>query len=110
MHELSIAQEMMRLVFENAGEAKVVRIGIDIGDLTGFEPDALTFCLEALLDKTPAAGATLDVARIPGSGFCNTCARVVALARRYDACPECGGLDVDLRGGRELRLRELEVE
>lgn len=98
------------MVFENAGAARVVRIGIDIGDLTGFEPDALAFCLEALIDPTTAAGATVDLVRIPGSGFCHTCTREVALARRYDACPECGGLDIDLRGGRELRLRELEVE
>jgi hydrogenase nickel incorporation protein HypA/HybF len=34
----------------------------------------------------------------------------MALAERVGACPECGGHKVQMSGGDEMRVKELEVE
>jgi hydrogenase nickel incorporation protein HypA/HybF len=34
----------------------------------------------------------------------------VRVAQRFDACPDCGGYQLQVTGGDELRIKELEVE
>jgi hydrogenase nickel incorporation protein HypA/HybF len=38
------------------------------------------------------------------------CGETVSLNERYDRCPQCGTYELQITGGDELRVNELEVE
>ena len=88
----------------------VRRVFVDVGALSHVEPDALLFCFSAVSAGTIADGATLEIDRVAGAGRCLDCGKIVALAERFGACPECAGAHVQMTAGDELRVREIEVE
>jgi hydrogenase nickel incorporation protein HypA/HybF len=78
--------------------------------MAGVEVDALRFCLDVVARGTLAEAARLEIVATEGRGFCLQCGKPVAVAARYDACPECGSYQVQVTGGDEMRVKELEVE
>jgi len=113
MHEMAIAQGILDIVLEaaagNAAET-VVRIKLQVGEMTEVEPEALTFCFAALAAGTAAAAAQLDVEVMPLIGRCRDCGREFKVERFRFLCPECGSAGVEIISGRELRVEHLEVE
>ena len=60
MHELSIAESLVRIAAEHAsrqGSSKVVSLDLVLGTLAGVQPDALTFCFP--LSMKPWMGALI---------------------------------------------------
>lgn len=60
MHEMSIALEICRITEREVGRdalARVREVGLVVGRDAGVEPDSLVFCLDALLESPPFAGA-----------------------------------------------------
>jgi hydrogenase nickel incorporation protein HypA/HybF len=57
-----------------------------------------------------AEGAQLEIIATPGAGWCMQCAATVALGEVYGACPRCGAYQVQVTGGTEMRVKELEVQ
>ena len=53
-------------------------------------------------------GARLDIEA--GQAWCLDCAKTVRVADRMAACPECGQHRLQVTGGDDLRLDELEVD
>jgi len=45
-----------------------------------------------------------------GEGWCAECSKPVQLRERFGLCPECGGARVEITGGNEMRVKDLEVE
>ena len=66
MHEMSIALEVCRIAEERAGDARIVTVGVEVGDGAGVELSSLEFCLESLLAQPPFAGAKPDITRVAG--------------------------------------------
>src|SRR5271165_3681661 len=113
MHEMALTESIVEIAVAAAkdeGAEKVKRVFVDVGALSHVEPEALQFCFAAVAAGTIAEGAELEIARIPGSGWCADCGRSVPLAERFGACPECGAFHLQMRSGDELRVREIEVE
>jgi hydrogenase nickel incorporation protein HypA/HybF len=113
MHEMALAESLVQLVEEESrrqGFARVRVVRLEVGVLGAVEPEALRFCFDAVTRGSIAENAALDIVAVPGAGWCLDCARTVALAERFGACPECGRHHVQMSGGDELRLKELEVE
>jgi len=113
MHELSLAQGIVDIVAEAARAqsfSRIRRIRLAIGALAQVEPDALSFGFDAVSRGTMAEGATLDIERPSGAGYCLGCSGQVELIQRGDPCPACGGFDVMVTGGDDLRVTELEVD
>lgn len=113
MHELALAEAVLEIVEDGvrdsgAARARVVRLAI--GALSHADPDALAFCFEAVAKGTVAEGARMDIARVPGQAWCRDCRVSVQLDAWGDACPRCGGHALQVTGGGELRVREIEVE
>jgi hydrogenase nickel incorporation protein HypA/HybF len=50
------------------------------------------------------------IIEIPGQAWCLHCAEVVNVQALYDACPQCGSHQVQVTGGNEMRVKELDVE
>jgi hydrogenase nickel incorporation protein HypA/HybF len=113
MHEMSLAEGILQIVETAAvkqGFTKVTEVRLEIGALSGVEPDALTFCLDVVFRGSVAEGARVELERLPGQGFCLACGETVAVAALYDACPKCGGYQVQASGGTEMRVKDLLVE
>lgn len=113
MHEMSLTESIVDIAVEAAqkeGARRVTRVVVEVGQLSHVEPEALAFCFAAVSRGTLAEGAKLEVARVAGAGFCPDCGKTVALAERFDPCPDCGGFRVQMTAGDELKVREMEID
>lgn len=113
MHELALAEGVVQLIEQHAeigGFTKVKAVWLEVGQLSGVEPEALSFCFDAVARGTLAEGSRLEIVAVEGQGWCAGCNRQVNITERYSACPNCGGYAVQVTGGTEMRVKELEVE
>ena len=108
MHELGIAQEVVAIAEERAGERRVTRVVLQVGKLSGVLPDAVRFCFEACAEGTVVAGALLEIIETPGLGRCRACGADAPLDRPYGQCG-CSNTDLEWIAGDELRVKELEL-
>ncbi len=112
MHELSLAQGMLRIIDAQRaidGFDQVLQVRVQIGVLSCVEPDALRFCFEAVRKDTAAAAAELVLEMIPGRGRCCACDLEAEIETHLDPCPACGAYGLAIQGGDDLRVVSLEV-
>ncbi|MBV8096046.1 MAG: hydrogenase maturation nickel metallochaperone HypA [Acetobacteraceae bacterium] len=107
MHELSLACSIVDACAERAGEARVLRVTVEVGQLAAVLPDALRFCFDVCAQGTVLEGAELEILEIPGRAVCDECGRSIFLSSPYGVC-ECGGL-LRIVSGTELRTKEMEI-
>lgn len=123
MHEYSLACEIFEKVLQAANEnnASAVRsVTLQIGRLAHINPDQLLFSFNVVAEHSIAASAQVMVESVPPTmecscGYCG----IVDGADESDtylhayfthlACPDCGGA-VKLTGGRELIIKNIEIE
>ena len=113
MHEMALAESVVGIVEDYARRERVNRVRtvrLEIGCLSNVEIDAIRFCFDAVARGGVADSAVLDIEEVPGTGWCMGCAVQVPLDAALDVCPKCGGSEVALTGGTEMRVKELEVE
>ena len=112
MHEFSIMQSTLETAAQKmsaAGATEIHRLKVRIGRLSGVVPEALRFAFDALKDKTPAAGASLEIEEVPAVCWCAACAAEFETVKYEYACPRCQQLSGDLRRGKEMELASLEI-
>lgn len=113
MHEMSLAEGIIQLIDDSAAKnhfARVRTVWLEIGKLAGVEAEAMRFCFDAVALGSIAEGATLEIIETPGQGLCAGCGQTAPVAARYEPCPLCGNYGVEITGGAEMRVKELEVE
>ena len=113
MHEQSIVESLLTIALENAEKAnanKIVSINLVVGDYTGVQEDAVNFYFSFLSKDTMAAGAKINYTHIPGQLRCRDCDVLFPLQKHDYHCPECKGRRVEIVGGRELYIENMEVE
>ena len=110
MHEMSIAESVLGIVEESArreGFGRVKEVRLEIGRLAAVEVEALRFCFDAVVRGSVAEGARLEIDETPGSAWCFGCSASVPVSVRGDPCPACGGFQLQVNGGTEMRVKEL---
>jgi len=112
MHELALCHSMIEIIEREAvlqafQRVKVVRL--EFGALSCVEPEALRFCFDTATQGTIAEGARLEIITVPAEARCRDCGADRAFRRWGAACPECGGLRLDVRSGDQMRIKDLEV-
>ncbi len=110
MHELSIADAIVRIATEHGAGRRVTRVEVKVGHLRQVVPSALEFAFELVADDTPVEGAELVLEVVPAQGRCRDCGAETVLAGFPLACSACEGLDVEVLCGEELLVDSLEVE
>ena len=113
MHEMALAEGVLQLIEDAARRDSFVRVKtvwLEIGQMSSVEPEALAFCFDAVTRGTLAEGSRLEFVTVPGSGWCMQCSASVPMTELYAACPRCGGYQLQVSGGTEMRVKELEVE
>lgn len=113
MHEFAIAQSLIGIIEQEVlpyTEAKVTRVRVLIGKLSGVIPDALKFAFEAISVGGIAEGASLEIEEVPLRIRCHQCGEVFPVADPFLTCSSCEGTDVEMVTGRELEIRSIEIE
>lgn len=108
MHELAITESIVESVEGRVHGAKVLRVALVIGKLSGVVPDALRACFELCAEGTVMEGAALDIEEIPGRARCRDCDAQVELLDTIALCP-CGSANLAMLSGNELKIRSVEV-
>lgn len=109
MHELGLTQSIVAICAEHAAGQRVRRVRLEIGKLAGALPEAVRFCFDLCAAGTPVEGAELEIIEKPGLAVCRDCGGDVTLEDPFACCP-CGSANLELIAGRELRVKELDVE
>jgi hydrogenase nickel incorporation protein HypA/HybF len=113
MHELSLCESVLQIL-EQQAEAqqyrKVKTVWLEIGALSGVEIEALRFSFDIVVQGSLADHARLEIIEVPGQAWCLPCGRNVAVQQLYDQCPHCGSHQLQVNGGDQMRIKELEVE
>lgn len=114
MHEMSLMQSVMDVIEDSArtqGFSKMQKLVLEIGALSSVDAEALRFAFEAIKNSTALTkGSVLEIIAIPGQAFCMNCGKSIEIGQRYDDCPLCGGERIQVTGGEDMRIKELEVE
>lgn len=112
MHEMSLAEGVLQLIEDAARRDPFNKVGtvwLEIGQLSGVDPEALAFCFDAVTRNTVAEGARLEIITLPGQGWCQDCAETVPMTEVFDTCPKCAGFPLRVTAGTEMQVKELEV-
>ncbi len=119
MHELSIASTLVESVLEFANTPppkKVLKVLLQIGELTCVEPEQLQFCYSAVIQETAIENSTLEIERVPAEVACPHCGYAGPPKYWEDAlsaapvatlqCPTCGKA-VTTTHGHDCTLRTI---
>ncbi len=112
MHELSIAQSVLRSVLSEMDRRRlssVKKIHLRIGPWSGVMADAVQFNFDVLRVDTPLRDAQLVIEEPPPQGHCQQCGHTFPIQAMSLVCPQCGGESVRLQGGDELEIAALEA-
>jgi hydrogenase nickel incorporation protein HypA/HybF len=107
MHELSIAESIVRIACRHAAGRPVELVELKVGHLRQFVPDALAFSFTLVAQGTEVEGAELVMEEVPAAGRCRRCGIESEPAGFPLRCDACGGLDLELLRGEELLVDAL---
>jgi hydrogenase nickel incorporation protein HypA/HybF len=114
MHESSIAQAILDTALKGrpSGNARITRVNVVIGTLSGVDAECLRLYFNEITANTPAAGAELNVKTEPATLICRSCGRSTPYTSAdmlQLTCPSCGGPH-RLEGGNSMYIESVEVE
>ncbi len=113
MHELSVAVSIVEAVEEELArnpEARVTRVMVRVGTLSGVAAEALEFAWSSAVEGTRLMGAALEIELVEVVAWCPRCENETPVVERYLLrCPACGEATPEIREGRELEIRAVEV-
>ncbi|MBZ5514652.1 MAG: hydrogenase maturation nickel metallochaperone HypA [Acidobacteriia bacterium] len=113
MHELSIANSILEAVRAEAARrpgVRVAKVGVRVGELSGVEPDALSFSFEALVRGSDLEPLALEVETCPRRQRCCECGCLFRVVDFNLVCPDCGSTESRCVSGDELEMVYLEIE
>ena len=113
MHEMSLCESLIGVIEDQAtvhDYRRVSRVRLEVGTLACVEPEALRFCFDLVTRGTLADGAELQIIETKPEAWCLACSQAVSVLQRFDACPDCGSHQLQVSGGDQLRIKELEVD
>ena len=112
MHELSLAENVIRIVESAAKQSRaqrVTRVRLAIGALAHVDADTLQFCCGLAARQTMLEGAEFAVERTQGQAHCNSCEKDVVLERVGLPCPLCGSFDLQVTAGEEMQVLDISI-
>ncbi len=110
MHELSLADAVVRICCETARGRQVTRVDVKVGRLRQVVPGALAFAFELVAQGTPVEGAELVIEDVPARVACSTCGAETEIEQFPLVCGACAGFAVEVVAGEEFHVESLEIE
>lgn len=109
MHELSLTQSVVDTIASRFGEARVTVVRLEIGKLSGVVVESIRFCFDLVAEGTVVEGALLEITEPSGRCRCRGCSSDFDTDDPIVLCPSCGGADVEVLAGRDLRISSVDV-
>ena len=113
MHEMALATSVLQIVEDTArrhGAQRVSAVRLEIGRLSHVESEALRFSFDVVTRDSLADGARLEILATDGTAWCMRCSDSVALDRLGDPCPCCGSYQLQVTGGDDMRVKDIEIQ
>jgi hydrogenase nickel incorporation protein HypA/HybF len=117
MHELSIAESLIKIIREEMakhGLTKLLNVKIVYGQISAIVPEALETAFEVLTVNTPFEGAKVECEVKPMMVRCRQCGEEFSPAheeRMIMPCPKCATeFGHEIISGRELYIENIEAE
>jgi hydrogenase nickel incorporation protein HypA/HybF len=108
VHELALTESVVDAVTERLPGARISRVRLDIGALSGVVADSVRFCFDVVTEGTPLQGARLDISHTPGRCRCLSCGAEFEPDGALMLCP-CGSADVTVLSGQEFTIASVQV-
>ena len=112
MHELTATQRILDAALAEGrarGGQPLRAVRLQLGVLSGVTEDSIRFYWDLLTPGTAAAGARLDVQRVPGRVECRGCGRVSDVDDDFPMCPACAGVDLVVLAGDGCAIEAVET-
>lgn len=112
MHEVAVCRALIAQVEEVAAARRAHRvrtIKLQLGPLSGVEPQLLQHVYPAASTGTVAEGAELVIEMLPVRIRCRECGAENEAPPNDLACGECGGQRTQLLSGDEMLLASVEL-
>ena len=112
MHEVALAERMVRIALEAAaanGGGRVTGAKLLLGALSCAEPETLRFAFDIAARGTGAEGCGLQIVRVPAKLRCRECGGEHE-GELLEPCPVCRSIGFEVLQGRELRMESIDVE
>ncbi len=116
MHELSVTQEIVRILVDEAerhGVKSVDSVKLSLGAFSTFQPYAVNFYFDILKKDHPMLKNTrLEIEVRPGECVCRECGKRFfseSLTQSLPVCPNCGSIFVEILSGRDFKILYMEV-
>ena len=113
MHEFSIVNALLDMCEQNAKDhdmAKITKVEIKIGKLSGVEPHLLQSAFDTFKEGSMCDGAELLMHLQDVILYCHTCQKESTIEKNVFECPHCGSTECRVVDGEEMYLMRLEME
>lgn len=108
MHELALMEDLTSVVLAATEGLPVKVVRLEVGSLSAVAIDALRFSFDICARDTRLAHATLEIVETPATATCRACGTELAIRSWLAECA-CGSTELEIIGGRELKILEVEV-
>jgi hydrogenase nickel incorporation protein HypA/HybF len=109
MHELGMCEAIVDAIERRAGTRPVTRVRVRVGRLHHVHPEAFDQSFAMAAAGSVAQDAHAELVLLPIRRRCQSCGAGFESEDLYvEACPTCGGVDVETTGGDELVLELIE--
>ncbi len=112
MHELSIVMSIIGIAEKESVKCHataIEEIELEIGTLSGVEMAAFDFAWQQAVKSTLLEHAEKKVLHTTGLGICVDCNAEFEMETLYDPCPVCSGHFINIKRGKELRVKSMLV-
>lgn len=110
MHEISLTKNLLDVALKHAGERRIMRVNLLIGEFSDEREEAIQFYWDDLAKGTPAEGAELRFQREEAQMKCLDCETVYHPEDEAAFCPHCGSHRLKLLRGDHVKLDSIDVE
>ena len=110
---MSIAMNLVDLAVQTAQKNDANKINfmiLELGSLAGVVQEALEFCYESACKGTIAEGSRLEIITLQGEAKCENCGHQFKCNQAALPCPKCNEYVFNIQGGRELKLKSVNVD
>lgn len=111
MHEVSIIENVIKIVSEKAIEnklAKVNKVSLKIGELSGVLPESLNFAFKNCIINTMLEDSILEIERVEAVADCKDCGIEFPIDHFNKLCPNCNRFCSSIISGYELYVNTIE--
>lgn len=112
MHEMSLVINFVDIAKEYASKAnaaKVEKVVLQVGELTGAVPHYLEIFYPAVVEGTILEGSELIIETVEASVFCTDCGTTYNPCKTDLKCPNCQSEKCDIIDGQRMFVKEIAI-